>query len=94
MSESASQMMTLLCRAVRFVPVGTNLALLHLLWILVSGQLLQSRGAIMPGLAQLGLPDRAVRRAWQALEQGGWSIGQLLVNWETAVGRGGQWQVR
>ena len=94
MSESAAHMMTLLCSVVRFVPVGTNLALLHLLWMLVSGQLLQSRGAIIPGLVQLGLPDRAVRRAWQALGQGGWSIGQLLVNWETAVGRGGQWQVR
>jgi hypothetical protein len=62
--------------------------------MLVSGQLLLSRGAILPGLAQLGLPDRAVRRAWQALGQGGWSSGPLLVNWETAVGRGGQWQVR
>jgi len=94
MSEPASQMMTLLCSVVRFVPVGTNLALLHLLWMLVSGQLLLSRGAIIPGLAQLGLSDRAVRRAWQALGQGGWSIGQLLVNWETALSRAGQWQVR
>jgi len=94
MSEPAAQMMTLLCSVVRFVPVGTNLALLHVLWMLVSGQLLLSRGAIIPGLAQWGLPDRAVRRAWQALGQGGWRIGQLLVNWETALGRGGQWQVR
>lgn len=94
MSEPASQMMTLLCSVVRFVPVGTNLALLHLLWMLVSGQLLLSRGAVIPGLAHLGLPDRAVRRAWQALGQGGWHIGQLLVNWETALGRAGQWQVR
>lgn len=94
MSESASQMMVLLCSVVRSVPVGTNLALLHVLWMLVSGQLLFSRGAIIPGLAQLGLPDRAVRRAWQALGQGGWSIGQLLVNWESALGRAGQWHVR
>lgn len=94
MSEHATQMMALLCSVVRFVPVGTNLALLHLLWMLVSGQLLLSRGAVIPGLAHLGLPDRAVRRAWQALGQGGWHIGQLLVNWETALGRAGQWQVR
>lgn len=94
MSESTSQMMTLLCSVVRFVPVGTNLALLHVLWMLVSGQLLRSRGAVIPGLAQLGLSDRAVRRAWQALGQGGWHIGQLLVNWEIALGRAGQWQVR
>ena len=94
MSESASQLLTLLCSVVRCVPVGPNLAWLPVLWMLVSGQFLLSRGAIMPGLAQLGLPDRAVRRAWQALGPGGWSIGQLLVNWESAVGRGGQWQVR
>jgi len=93
-SAPASQMMTLLCSVVRYVPVGTNLALLHVLWMLVSGQLLLSRGAIIPGLAQLGLSDRAVRRAWQALGQGGWSSGQLLVNWETALSRAGQWQVR
>ena len=93
MSESASQMLTLLCSVVRFVPVGPNLAWVHVLWMLVSGQFLLRRGAILPGLAQLGLPDRAVRRAWQALGQGGWRIGQLLVNWENAVGRGGQWQV-
>jgi hypothetical protein len=53
MNEPASQMMTLLCSVVRYVPVGTNLALLHVLWTLVSGQLLLSRGAVIPGLAQL-----------------------------------------
>jgi len=94
MSEQASQMMALLCSVVRSVPVGTNLALLHLLWMLVSGQLWLSRGAVIPGLAQLGLSERAVRRAWQALRQGGWSIGQLLVNWEAALRSAGQWQVR
>jgi hypothetical protein len=94
MSEQASQMMALLCSVVRSVPVGTNLALLHLLWMLVSGQLLLSRGAVIPGLAQLGLSPRAVRRAWQALRQGGWSIGQLLVNWEAALCSAGQWHVR
>jgi len=54
MSEQASQMMALLCSVVRSVPVGTNLALLHLLWMLVSGQWWLSRGAVIPGLAQLG----------------------------------------
>lgn len=94
MSEYAAQMMALLCGVVRFVPVGTNLALLHLLWMLVSGQLLLSRGAVIPGLSQLGLSDLAVRRAWQALGQGGWTIDQLPVNWESTLSRAGQWQVR
>lgn len=94
MNEPTWQMMTLLCSVVRSTPVGTNLALLHLLWMLVSGQLLLSRGAIIPGLAQMGLSDQVVRRAWQALGQGGWNIGQLLVNWESALSSAGQWQVR
>jgi hypothetical protein len=51
-------------------PVGTNLGLLHLLWMLVSGQLLSTRGAVIPGLSACGLPARAVRRAWAALGQG------------------------
>ncbi len=37
-------MMTLLCTLVAPLPVGTNLGLLHLLWMLVSGQLLAARG--------------------------------------------------
>jgi hypothetical protein len=45
------------------VPIGTHLGLLHLLWMLLSGRLLQSRGAVIPGLAALGLSDAAVRSA-------------------------------
>jgi len=94
MNEHVSQMMTALCQVVRTLPIGTNLGLLHLLWALVSGQLLLSRGAVIPALHQLGLPDRAVRRAWQALWKGGWEIGALLVNWEAVVLGGPYWVVR
>jgi hypothetical protein len=94
MSQPVSQMMTLLCDVVHTLPIGTNLAMLHLLWMMVSGQLLLSRGAVIPGLHHTGLPTRAVRRAWQALRRGGWTIGALLVNWEATVMRGGQWQPR
>jgi hypothetical protein len=94
MSQPVSQTMTLLCDVVRTLPVGTNLGVLHLLWMMISGYLLISRGAIIPGLYQMGLPDKAVRRSWQALRQGGWTIGALLINWEAAVMRSGQWQPR
>jgi hypothetical protein len=94
MSEPVSQMMTLLCGVVRPLPVGTNLALLHLLWMLVSGHLLLSRGAIIPALHQMGLSRRAVRRAWQALRWGDWSIGLMLLHWEQTMLRDGQWQAR
>src|SRR5436853_624728 len=50
MPEAVYRMLTLLCALVRTLPIGTNLGLLHLLWMLVSGQLLAARGAVMPGL--------------------------------------------
>jgi hypothetical protein len=94
MSQPVSEMMTLLCKVVQTVPIGTNLALLHLLWMMASGHLLVSRGAIIPGLYHTGLSKPATLRAWQALRRGGWTIGALLVNWEAAVMRAGRWQPR
>jgi hypothetical protein len=85
-------MLTLLSTLVVRVPVGTNLGLLHLLWMLVSGQLLASRGAVIPGLSGCGLSARAVRRAWAALGQGDWTSAQLLTRWRAVVAAEGRWQ--
>ncbi len=41
------------------LPIGTNLALLHFFWMLVSGALLTSRGALFPALESIGLSDAA-----------------------------------
>ena len=54
MPEAVYQVMTMLCGLVAPLPVGTNLGLLHLLWMLVSGRLLGSRGALFAGLADMG----------------------------------------
>ena len=67
------------------VPVGTNLGLLPLLWMLVSGQLPASRGAVIPGLSACGLSARAVRRAWAALGQGDCTSAPLLARWRAVV---------
>ena len=40
------------------LPIGTNLALLHFFWMLVSGALLTSRGALFPALKSIGLSER------------------------------------
>jgi len=69
-----------LAYVVQRVPVGTNLGLFHLLWMLLSGRLLLSRGAVIPGLAA-----EAVRRAWAALAYGTWHAAQLLEAWEQLV---------
>src|SRR6266851_3287582 len=67
-----------LSRVVAEVPIGTNLGLFHLLWMLLSGRLLQSRGAVIPGLTDFGLAAAAARRAWAALAYGCWHTARLL----------------
>src|SRR5260370_2653527 len=71
MPKAVSRMLTLLCALVVALPVGTNLGLLHLLWMVVSGRLLTTRGAVIPGLDACGLSRRAVRRARAAPGTGG-----------------------
>jgi hypothetical protein len=67
------------------VASGTKLGLFHLLGMLLSGRLLQSRGAVIPGLADLGLAADAVRRGWAALAYGKGHAAQLLEAWEQLV---------
>jgi hypothetical protein len=84
--------LTLLTALVSALPIGTNLGLLVVLWMLLRGELLTSRGAIVPGLSALGLPAAAVRRAWAALAHGAWTSAQLLARWAALVAQEGQWQ--
>jgi hypothetical protein len=81
-----------LCVVVARTPIGTNLGLVHLLWMLVSGRLLGTRGAVIPGLSATGLSESAVRRAWAALGQGDWSSVGLLGRWRRQVEQAGQWR--
>jgi len=60
--------------------------------MLVSGQLLAARGAVIPGLSACGLSERAVRRAWAALGQGDWTCDHLLARWRALVVAEGRWQ--
>jgi hypothetical protein len=82
----------MLSSVLRDAPVGTNLALFHLLWTLLTGRLLASRGAVIPALAAFGLPDPAVRRAWAALAYGDWESGVLLARWRALIEAEGQWR--
>ena len=92
MPEPVYRVATVLCALVRGVPVGTNLGLVLLLWMLVTGRLLGSRGAVVPALSALGLPPVVVRRSWAALGQGVWTVDQLLANWQGWVVEEGVWQ--
>src|SRR5258708_35976270 len=67
------------------LPIGTNLGLLHFLWMLVGGALLPTRGAIFPALKSIGLSDGATRRAWGAFGKGQWQIKELVGVWRSYV---------
>ncbi|MEA3349591.1 MAG: hypothetical protein U9Q82_03100 [Chloroflexota bacterium] len=77
---------------VETLPIGTNLALYQFLWMLISGKLLTSRGAIFPALLGMGLADDEVRRAWAAFRYGAWAIGTMMRIWQTHVEGQGQWE--
>ena len=46
MSQIVYRISSIVCRLVEGVPVGTNLALVRLLWMVISGRLVASRGAV------------------------------------------------
>jgi len=73
-------------------PIGTNLGLMLFLWMLVSGNLLQSRGAIFPALQRMGLDEAESRRVWAAFAEGKWEIADLLKQWQQQVEQEGRWQ--
>lgn len=81
MSVIVYRIVALLCQILAPVPLGTNLGLLHLLWAMLSGRFLLSRGAVVSALHAMGLPDPAVRRSEAALAYGRFQIGDLIDVW-------------
>jgi len=77
---------------VKTLPIGTNLALLHLLWALLSGAFLHSRGAVFPALQTLGLSAVQMRRSSQAVREGAWSSDELVTRWRAWVATHSSWQ--
>jgi hypothetical protein len=68
----------LLCHLVQILPIGTNLGILRLLWTLLSGKLLESRGALFPALTSAGLSDQEARGAQAALHEGKFDVARLI----------------
>jgi hypothetical protein len=74
------------------LPIGTNLALYQFLWMLISGALHSSRGALFPALKASGLSEKETRRAWAAMRYGAWGTEELLETWRKYVAEQGEWQ--
>ena len=77
---------------VQTVPMGTNLALLQLMWTILNGSFLPSRGAIFPALKANGFTPEASRRIWGAFRHGVWRINECIDQWRSHVLAEGQWQ--
>jgi len=92
MESIVYRVVTLLSALVAPLPIGTNRALLDLVWMLLGGHLLAARGAVIPALAAVGWGPARVRRAWVALGQGGWTADELLTRWQSVVEDEGRWQ--
>jgi hypothetical protein len=76
------------------LPLGTNLGPFHILWTLISGRLLQTRGALFPALAATGLEPAAVRRAWAAFADGAWDVSRLIAALQALVRQEGCWHAQ
>jgi hypothetical protein len=93
MSIAIKQTIQALQVVLQGVPVGTNLALLQLLWSMLNGSFLSSRGAIFPAMKASGFDDDEIRRGWAAMRYGIWRIDDLLTAWRTYVQTEGHWQI-
>jgi DDE superfamily endonuclease len=92
MSNLSDVIVSLLCRVLSSVPIGTNRGLFTLLWALISGRFLGSRGAVFPAVAALGLADAEVRRAEAALAYGSFRTSELVSDWHKIVREQGHWR--
>jgi hypothetical protein len=79
---------------VQTVPIGTNIGLIRILWVMVNGSFLQSRGAIFSALHLKGFDEQEIRRSWAAVRYGSWEVNELLENWQIHVESQNQWRAR
>jgi hypothetical protein len=94
MSITIRQTIHTLEEIVKVLPVGTNIALLQLMWAMLNGSFLKSRGTVHGALAESGFSAGQIRRSWSALRYGVWSIRELVIRWRELVLAEGRWKVR
>ena len=92
MSNLRYEIIALLCRVLSSVPIGTNRGLFALMWALLSGRFLASRGAVFPALAAMKLADAEVQRSEAALANGRFNTHDLVSDWHKVVLEQGKWQ--
>ncbi len=94
MTTASEKMIQAIEYVVKPISIGTNAALLHLLWAMVSGAFLSSRGAVHTALKLSGRSDAETRRGGNALRAGQWQISELISRWREWVMKEDEWEVR
>lgn len=79
-------------KIVQSLPIGTNISILYLLWAMLNGSFLQSRGAVLSALKISGFDKEQSRRISAALRSGAWTIEELVEAWQEVVLKEGRWQ--
>jgi len=92
MTTASQKTVQVLEQIVKVVPLGTNLALLQLMWAMITGAFLSSRGAIHSALMKAGFEPEEIRRGWRALRWGKWHIHELVQRFRQQVEQTGQWR--
>lgn len=94
MLPAVTEIITAIVYIMQGVPIGTNLGLCRMLWALVNGSMLISRGAIHGGLEASGFAAAEIRQSWSALRRGSWEINVLLSDWQGYVANRNEWRAR
>jgi hypothetical protein len=94
MLTAVNEIITAMVFVVQVVAIGTNLSLVRLLWAMVQGSFLVSRGAIHSALLVSDFSPAEIRQSWAALRYGSWQIDDLLASWQAYVASRNQWRVR
>lgn len=66
--------------------IGTNLGLLHFVWMLVSGALLPNRGALFPALKSIGLSVGGIEEREMASERASEGVARVCTKAERLAG--------
>lgn len=92
MTTASEKMIQAIQHVVKQMGIGTNRNLFTLLWAMVSGQFLLSRGTVHLALKLGGCTDAETKRASNALRTGQWQIGELIDKWRHYIEQEAKWE--
>ena len=90
----ADKTLSKLANVVQVTNIGTNIDLVCLMWAMMNGSFLKSRGSIHGALSASGFADEEIRAIWSGFRYGSWAIGDLLDSWAAEVASDGSWQAQ